>query len=684
LTSSVVYEKSHFVSLTGEAANSTIVPYLGYLEKFGEPLSVTLLSSPGVAQWSPGIARAIRELTPSVPLREMGISNGEASGGQTGGEKASAFKGVWEAYRELEDSLGNLAVNMMGGMKLTLLAGLFALKGRGHVFLQLSEELFVVSRLVGDSVRTETMAMKASLPLKKSLELQKIEYSFDPNPPWDLKRLCHEAHIPLPEGALFNVILGGNRVDCVWSAEGSLMSFLLVVPNRHLDGPEALANARHVETLASTKWWTNGLFSRRVFVLEGLSYNVDRYNYEVPGLVRSYRVDWRDSHLTESARESLLEIFSPHKGNPLPAFKRPKLDILQVPTLVTAMGRMSDATLLAIVSHKRPQVALIYTPEDEWVSHMAKVYQDKASELGLKRVILVPTDYTGANVHAHLPSELAPLSAVNVTPGTKPHGVALGLWALNHNIPAWAIDREVIRRLDQEGQAIPVKGLTIKAKLDFTLETQVTDYGWGRHSADWDGDDFYREMFRFMRLALGHGKAERFHRECLELEGYRFERLGPASLDWAFTWPSSPSGKGGHRKLAGGFWYEKLTAKAVDSLNSLGHARWDVSCGVEVSIPGNARYLTERDVLATNSRAQIFMISCKTSGKKKGHVLRAYLDEVEAMAKTLGRFVMPVLCDMTTVPPWISGDALVIGWTTLCRPKELSKALEMATKATHG
>ncbi|MDR0621160.1 MAG: hypothetical protein LBJ61_04710, partial [Deltaproteobacteria bacterium] len=394
---------------------------------------------------------------------------------------------------------------------------------------------------------------------------------------------------------------------------------------------------------------------------------------------------WDGDRLTESARESLAEIFARPKTIQRHApFKRPELNLAPWPTLITAMGRLSDATLLAIVGHNLPQVVLAYTPEDEWVAHMATVYAERARELGLRKVQLLPTDYLAANLHAHLPAELAGRATVNVTPGTKPQGMALGLWAKNHGVPAWAIERETIRRLDKTGETMPVRGLSLKARLDFTVETQVTDYGWGNHSPDWNNDLPYQKLLRFMNLALDRGLAGDLRRRDLELDGFGLVLIDRVSRLWRFGWPAEGGRGAGTLDLLGGFWYEKLAAKAVDALNHSGRVAWDVSCGVEVSSPGSDRYLTERDVLAANSRAQLFMVSCKTAARPKDKFLAMYAAEALAMAKTLGRFVVPVICDMSTDPPKTVEGVMAIGWTTLCRPKALSAALESAAKAVHG
>jgi hypothetical protein len=216
------------------------------------------------------------------------------------------------------------------------------------------------------------------------------------------------------------------------------------------------------------------------------------------------------------------------------------------------------------------------------------------------------------------------------------------------------------------------------------LETEVTNYGWNKHSPDWENDLPYRRLLKFMNMVLERNLARCLHHECLEINGYRFECLDPVENVWSFSWPAEHSAPGGSLDLTGGFWYEKLTAKAVDSLNRHGPVIWDVSCGVEVSIPGYNRHLTERDVLAANSRAQTFMISCKTSAKLKGGDLKKVLSELEAMAKTLGRFIIPVLCHMASDPPKLYGEAMVFGWNTLCQPQQLLKALEDAAKAVRG
>jgi hypothetical protein len=349
------------------------------------------------------------------------------------------------------------------------------------------------------------------------------------------------------------------------------------------------------------------------------------------------------------------------------------------------MGRLSEATLLAIASHKRPQAVLLYTPGDEWVSHMVKVYQAKARELGLQKVLAAPTDYSAANVHSHLPPELARHSEVNVTPGTHPQGTALGLWAKTHGVPAWALGKDRIFRLDDQSVSRPVAALTLKARLDFTLEAPVADYGWGAGSPGWSGDPFYDRMLALMSLFIEKGLTREFLAADIEVGGWSLRLADRDRRCWILSWPADHLGPSGRITLKDGHWYERLTAKAVSRLSKLGRASYDVACGVAVSAPGRENaFLTERDVLAANSKAQLFMISCKTARRFKSNVYKRILGEVEAMAKTLGRFVIPVVCDMTTNEPKMAGEVLVLGWTTLCRPQRLQEALEMAAKSVHG
>lgn len=671
MTSKIAYEKSHFISLIGEGASSALVPFLGYLQRFGEPLSAVLLPTRHTAQWVPGLESQIRELSPEMPVKVVTISSGF-------GDDDADLPKVEKIYAELESELGPLAINMMGGMKMAGLAGLLSLKSRHHVFLQISDERLIISRLVDDTVHTESLVMEATLTAKKLLELQRIDYHPDPDPPRNLAKLCHEAGLPLPRDALCEMIVGGHRVDCLWSAENNVLHLLLISPPHFKDSSEALYNARRIETLANTKNWTNGLFSKKIIVLDTEARNVERYELEAAGLIHSHKVDWRDDILTHGAKEILKTVFNPSRPSAPAVIHKPALKLDRAPTLITSMGRLSDATLLTIAAHGRPQVVLLHTPDDEWVSAMVKIYQTKARELGVKKVVALPTDFTAANVHAHLPASLARHAEVNVTPGTKTQGTALGLWAKCHGVPAWALCRDTIRRIDGVSQSRPVPPLSVKTRLDLTLEVPITDYGWGVRSHDW-ADAFYDRLLKLMNILIDKDLSGLFLRADFEIEGFKMTLTDPEQRHWRFHWPADDRGPSGCRDLKDGFWYERLTAKAVHSLNKLNRASYDVSCGVEVSPPNRPeRFLTERDVLVATSKAQLFMISCKTAGRFKSNVYKRILSEVEAMAKTLGRFVIPILCDMTPEAPKMSGDVLVMGWTTLCKPDRLQAALEMA------
>ncbi|MDR2353757.1 MAG: hypothetical protein LBF22_11520, partial [Deltaproteobacteria bacterium] len=571
------HPKSHFVSFVGESATSTLIPYLGYLEKFGDPISIVLLRNPRVEEWVPPLKKHIQKISPAVPIKEVEIAvDGHIP----------KLKKVEDVYRELEESLETLAINMMGGMKKSSLSGLFALKKRNHIFLQLSEEKFLVSRFVGDTIHTETDVLETTVPVEVYLSLQKIDFTHDPDPPWDLKHLCHKHQIPVPENAMFNVKIAGQRIDCIWNAGNNTLNFLIIPPPSKLHSPDALASARKIEALAATKWWTNGLFSRHLFIFESVPYNVNRYQNELRSLVKPYVVDWRADKILPETKEYLNEIFKPFKPNTHKiVVKKPTWKPSHIKTLITSMGRLSDATLLAIASHKCPQVVLLYTPEDEWVSHMVKIYEEKARDLGLQSLLTLETDYTAANVHSHLPAELAPISVVNITPGTKPQGTALALWAKNHGVQAWALDREVIYSLGEKRIEKPVLGLTLKNRLFFSLEIPVTKYGWNKHSPDWSEDNFFEEMLNFMRLVIQAGLTDKFLKEDIFLDGYKIIKDFQKNL-WTFYWDESKTNSTRFTRrltLKGGYWYEKITAKAIDALNQFGNVIYDVSCGVEVT-----------------------------------------------------------------------------------------------------
>jgi hypothetical protein len=575
LLSKISYLKYHFVSLIGEAASGTFLPFLGYLEKFGAPLSVSLIFTPQVADLYPVLESRMAQLTPPIPIKGYEVASSKE-------EAVRGLKTVETIFVQLEDSLGPLAINMMAGMKKTSLAGLLALKRTDHVFIQLSEQKFIISRLVAGTVHTESTSLTQKLTTKQYLDLLAIDYHFYHDPPWDLEKLCHQHQVRVPSGALFNVVIDRRRFDCVWTESNTLCLLFVHQADWH-DGPKALAEARAIEILAGTKCWTNGLFNRRIYVFENLGYNVERFNYEVGGLVKAYKVDWKSDRLSEETKGYLNEVFRSQAPASAPQIlHKPNLNPLAVPILITSLGRLSEATILALSSHRLPQAVLLYTPEDEWVAHLAELYRKKAAELGLKKIHVLATDFTAANVHAHLPVELAQWAQVNLTPGTKPQGTALGLWAKNHRVAAWIIDGHVLKRLGDVNEEKPVIGPGLRTTLDFLLEVPVTNYGWNHSAPDWN-DPFYSNMFRFMNLIVKRDQKDLFFRSNLEAEGLALINDSVTNV-WRFHWPG-----GNQRVLKDGQWYEKLTAKAFEALNLPTGGYYEVACGVEVSIPGRTR-----------------------------------------------------------------------------------------------
>jgi hypothetical protein len=480
------------------------------------------------------------------------------------------------------------------------------------------------------------------------------------------------------------MVVGGRRVDCLWSAGNNVLQLLLIASKRSRDPSKALAGARRVEVLAGSKDWIGGLMSKKIHVLETEARNVERFSAEMGPLVRARRVDWSDERLTPAARDALTDIFGPRPPKEPAAPREAITDSSPEPALITSLGRLSDATMLAVAAHGRRQLVLLHTPEDEWVAGMLKIYQAKAAALGLTRIVSLPTDFTAADVQERLPEGLARHAEVNVTPGTRAQGAALALWAKARGVPIWALFRDRIRRLDHPAEPRPVPPLPLRTRLDLTLEAPINDYGWDRRARDWE-DPFYERMLALMRLSIESGRPGAFLRDDLELGGFGLTLADRDQNHWRLAWPGDDLGPAGSKVLKDGFWYERLTAKAVHALNRLGPVLYDVACGVEVSPPGRpGRLLTERDVLAADSRSRLYMISCKTAGRFKGSDRSRVLSEVLAMARTLGRFVIPILCDMTTSEPKMAGEVLIMGWTTLCRPERLRKALETAARSVHG
>ncbi|MDR1052152.1 MAG: hypothetical protein LBP95_14015 [Deltaproteobacteria bacterium] len=685
----------HFVSQIGQTATATVATYLEYVGAYPEPLSITLLATARNERLLPGIAAKLGRVSPGVPLKVVDIAADHLGGGRPT---------VEDVYPRLEDELGRLAINMMGGPKTAGQRGLFALRKRDHLFVQLTEEKFLASRFQDGTVRTQSRPVTARLPVEEVLDLQMIERGPASNPPWDLGRLCRQAGVSPPRDALYNVVLGGRRVDCLWVAENNILNLLFVMDESRAQTPARrhkadLERARALEVLAEDKGLLNGLFNRKIVALVTTSRMHERYELESAGKIESHKVAWRGDRLTPEAAEALALVFRPWRPEG-PAAAKPAWRPLRKPTLVTAQGRLSDATLLAVAGHNLPQLVLLYTPGDPWVAHAAERTRQRAAQLGLEDVFLLETDQSGANLHAHLPEELGRWAGeglrveVNLSPGTKPQSTALGLWAISHDIPAWAIEGEGLIRLGPDSRPAagpgpadvvrerPLAGLSLKNRLDFMIDGLAVDYGWGSHSEGWR-DPFYNHFLHFLALLAKQEdrSALRLLTDEIAAGGYSFLPEKGAEQIWRFSWPGDAGG--GHYLISRleGYWYERVVCKAMSALGNLGPVRYEAACGVEVRLPrGERNQLTERDVLVATSRGRLFMVSCKTS-HKTGHDInkRASYDvfnETKAVAKTLGRFVIPVICTLTEAEPAFYDGVLVIGWPALGKPKQLAELLD--------
>ncbi|MDR2140211.1 MAG: hypothetical protein LBR11_00180 [Deltaproteobacteria bacterium] len=676
----------HYVSLVGESIIATILTFLGYKQTFkSDPLSVNLLATSKVEALLPALKSKILEYSPSIEINHIPISYNKLN-------DIESFKEVKNIFANLEDKYKYLAINMMGGMKKLNFSGIFALNVTDHIFLQLNDEDFWISKFVNGSLRVEKnmpVPIETKLTVKELLDLQQIKYEVAiEKPNWDLKNLCHKAKVKCPEGALYNVVIDGLRIDCVWNAGNNILNFLFIIVSKQSN---YLDNSRIILLLAATKDWLNNLYNRKIYVLESNKFNIERYDYESGGKISSYNIYWDNYSMKLETSEYLNRIFAQFKVNKenKQSINRTIWTLAPKRTLITSVGKMSEATFIAIKTHKCPQVILIYTGNDSWIINMVEIIKKKASELGLEDVHFLETSFTAANCFSQLPKEQYNLFEVNVTPGTKPQGAVLGLWAKANNIPTWIIDGKKICRIDSEMEEKPVVGLNLKNRLDLMLDSaKVSDYGWSKESFDWN-IPFYSNMFIFMNKLLQNNKENYYLNFDIQIDGFE-QKISDYS--WELIWPDpvAPSRIGrfiGEKES--GFWYEKLTAKAVDAMNQLpaktrNYISFDVSNGVEVSNDNQSITLSERDVLVATSDAQLFMISCKKSQKIDDEREKRLLIEVVATAKTLGRFVVPMLCTRTLEEPTIKNGVCVFGWTTLCQPEELFKTFVWASNKLLG
>jgi hypothetical protein len=245
-------------------------------------------------------------------------------------------------------------------------------------------------------------------------------------------------------------------------------------------------------------------------------------------------------------------------------------------------------------------------------------------------------------------------------------------------------------KLDQKSDAGDSKtlvGLSLKNRLNFMIDGLTIDYGWNRRSEGWN-DPFYHHFLTFLSI-LGRDisklRGKRLIVDNIETDGYIFEAVPGTHPLWRFSWPGAMNANSYMISHYDGAWYERVAAKAFDALNRLNQLRYEAACGVRVQKPDGVSWLTERDVLVATSKAQLYMVSCKTSHKTGLALSRAVgydiFSETKATAKTLGRFVVPIICSLTEEEPELRDGVLTFGWPLLARPAELAEWIHWAFEA---
>jgi hypothetical protein len=664
-----ISQQYHFVSMVGESLSATFLPLLGYKEHIGLPSSIFLLQTPEVVDRIPCLTTKIMEVFSDIKIDCINIPSDSSI------KNDFSVSSLTDIYVDLEKNCGNLAVNMMGGMKRLSFSPLYSLNLSKHLFLQLTDGSFLVSRFKDDILRTETKPINSKVSVLDLLYLQQV--ISEPSltlPTIDIKTLCHNYRVSLPENALYNHVIDGEKIDCLWNSGDNTLSMLFILDSNKSN---QLDNSRKILHLSSTKKWLNGLYNKKIFVLDNSDFYIRRYEYESGGKVAAFVLYPDSVQFKDKNKQSLTTIFAPFKLKLSPNISKPNWNLKQKKTLVTSMSRFSSITPLVINSHKCPQVVLIYTPEDQWVNYMAHAIQQKASEFGLEEVFLLETSYNAANCFHHLPKMLHDIAEVNITPGTKPLGTALELWALKNGLPVWFVDLNKgkglnkIRRIGSETEEKPVVPLNLKNWLELMVNASNIDCGWNKESSDWD-DDFNTTFLPFMSKIYNKNLKHKFFSKDISIDGMK---LSIGHDGWEFSWSDSNCESVKKKRSFAwedGFWYEKVVAKAVDALNRLdgNKINFEVAQGVRV-YDDNNNLLTDRDVLVVNSNAQVFLISCKTKRNLKDPEDNGFFENARSTAKNLGRFVVPTLCSMTTKEPTIINNVCVFGWTTLCQPEKL-------------
>jgi hypothetical protein len=325
------------------------------------------------------------------------------------------------------------------------------------------------------------------------------------------------------------------------------------------------------------------------------------------------------------------------------------------PPLAVCLGTDPSSTLISLCTHKPQKAWICYdasTPDVEKVALRLKFCIDK---LPVGHVEFVRTNFLGRGIFDVINKGIQNLGGpvrVDITPGTKSQGCAL---ARIPGVEVWSLHGDVgeARCLSNIGHApLVLQAPDILTQAFVSGGVLLAGGGAGRDASNLQGqEDFLALLARFLahyveeqrcksitlnNLSCSHGSLQR-------KDGYIEVRFNSET-------------KRGTLRSSGGYWFERVVASAfkavgADEVRYGIKWRWTSNLPIRGLIGQSQRHsgrlnrtvsephMTEVDVLV-RFKHRFVAVSCKSGKRPTTAVAKR---EIEAVAKSMGRFCIPVL-----------------------------------------
>lgn len=659
---------SFFVSIVGTQVMGTLHPRNAFLRYC--PEGRTILLPTNVTQ------EHARRLQAWIKQNDGGSVAIHTIPMHVGGD-GSAAAVVTRLAQEAQASGERFFFNLDGGMNYLIADCVLALGSYAPVFIQSSEMRSLA--MDTETGRVFSLPSPESLSVASILDVQGVEWR-QTSSACAIADWCEQQELPLPEGCMKNVEIGGITFDLAWNPGSNRINFIKDFRWLPDDSKKRLELERDLTHWASDRKRGSQMFDRSIHALVHDEKTAHRLVSESCGKIKvcGDAAEFGERAPMRNALKSLFERKAVHKDTTeelrIPPLTREAG--LEDNTLIVSVGTNIVPTLMALCSHAPRHAVLCCTKALE--GHAQRI-RDLKDRWGLESVRIVSVAVEGSYLERLLPAPVEGARvSINITPGTKGQGAMLAWWGRMHNCSVWSIDT-------RNGQCSPLfapHGEKPIPTIPCSMENRFLIEGVALQSAcelTPDEKALSRKLLAFMRAALDEGKDAHVMRDYVSADGMR---LMPGQDK---TWHLEGNGEAFSFSTKGGEWLEKLAAAALEEAE-FSDVRYRVRFSwpekLEKAIRQNPQHdiPEDRDVFSQDldvigsRNNKIVVISCKADPSSSVEKAAA---EVASTGERFGRFALRVLLHLGQKESVMYKDnVMILGWRQLCRTKELSSLIQ--------